>query len=242
MGHYAAVTRKPQYVVRGQSQTLYVPIYDGTGTLATVSSGTAVLLDDDGDTVASATIGNDATNGASFAVDSADVPSSLSFSALYSVEWPCTLSDGKFLRIKQRAALVDAEPVMPIDGSRLSSVHPELADQLTTQQWHDAASEAWDDLLARMIEDGHVPQQVLSMDSLAKCQRNWGLWYAMRLLATFTSGRGRYAEYADDYETLADKDYAAMRWVTDTDQDGTPETGSSSTYTLLGLPEGPELR
>jgi len=205
---------------KGRTRTYSLDVRDGAGAAATVTSGTYEVFAPSGVLAASGNCG--ITGGVpSFSLlntVTADEP----FSQEWVLVWTLTVA-GRVDEIRQEAHLV-VRPLRPvIDGSDLSRRHSDLSVQYTVAQLQVFVDEAFDEMQAKLIAEGKYPQHVFSDWALSVPHRSLALSFAMRDMATYTQGRGKYTEEGDRYFKLSEHQWGQLVFKMDRNQDDLPE-------------------
>lgn len=243
MTYHAASRRLPVRIVRARAQTLSLAVRDGAGAAASVTSGTITIRDPDGTAVVSAQPIVPASGVATYALLAAAVPSSYDFSTDWTIEWNLTLSTGDLVDLVEDAFLVRRIPVPPVDQDALVRRHPaDLETQYPTPAARQVfVDDAWEILQGWMLRDGYYPEAALGSWQFAETLIAIALGLAYHNAATYTSGRGKYAEMADRYHFGKDPapislvEYGRLRWATDTDQDGIADADTARVFDLYGV-------
>lgn len=212
--------RTPVMIERNRTRSYVLDVRDGAGAAATVTSGTYLVLDQSGATVASGSC--TITSG----VPSFSLLGSVTEAYEYSHEWSISwvlLIVGVTHEIRQEAHLV-RHPLRPvIDATDLARRHSNITSEYTVAQLQVFVDEAFDEIQSRLIAEGKYPQHVFSDWAIATPHRSLALSFAMRDLATYSTGRGKYSEEADRYHEMYDDQWGQVAFKLDKNQDGVAE-------------------
>ena len=236
MTYHAASRRLPVRIVRARAQTLSLAVRDGAGAAASVTSGTITIRDPDGVVVVDAAAIVPASGAATYALLAALVPDTYDFSTNWSIEWLLTLSTGDLVDLVEAAYLVRRIPVPPVDQDALVRRHPtDIETQYPTAAARQVfVDDAWEILQGWMLREAELGSWQFAETLIAIA-----LGLAYHNAATYTSGRGKYAEMADRYHFGATPvslvEYGRLSWGPDTDQDGVADADSVRVYDLFGV-------
>ena len=227
MTYYAARYRTPLFVERAKDQTLTLEVRDGAGGQATVASGTLSLFKSDGTALVNEEdITPLASGSATYDLLAATVPVTLSYTQTWTCRWELTLDDGTKHTFVRDTHLVNRVLSPTIDASDILRRHTDVGSQYTAAQRQTFVDEAWDMLQGRLLGDGRYPQMVLTAWSFAEYHFTLSSHLMFTDLATYSQGRGKYAEMAAWYDTKAEKLYNRLNWKADSDQDGFDDDGA----------------
>jgi hypothetical protein len=235
---YTARFSTPDFLARGEAQTLEMPIYRD-GALVVPSGGEYRVLDENGDAVQTGSV-TVASSIATFALLAATVPATLALSTRWQIEWTLTIGGTAFTFMRDaHLVLRRLWPVVTdLDLTRLhSELRAWLADDSTDLQ--DYIDATWDEVLIWLLQQGRRPYLILSAWSL----RAWHV--ALALAAVFrdyasSAGDGKYRQLAEHYDAAAVTARDALVLVYDDDEDNvidaTDEGLSGSSVLMLSTP------
>ena len=163
---YSLGRRVPLLLVRSGTQTVRAPVRRGsTGALVVPNSAIITILRPDGSTLVS---GASAPISSSVAGYTLTPGASEALGAGWTVSWSLTMSDGDMLPWREDAYLCEYVPPCAISAVDLYTTVPELAYRVpeaqgsrgTDEGWQPQIDAAYDDLLRKLIDDGHRPWQI----------------------------------------------------------------------------------
>lgn len=214
---YTTDFQAPDFIVRGRSQTLEMPLrYEGA--LVAPTSGTVTVSDANGDDVVSAASVSVVSSIATYALSAATVPASLSFSDLWRETWTLLVS-GETVVIERPAALVrdDIYPVISVE--MINARHSDLNAAFTDAEVQTALGLAWDDVMARLMDEGREPYRILSPQSLREVHRCRTFHLLFTDMWSSSSG-GKYRAMAGNYDARYEAAWNTLRVDYDANDDG----------------------
>lgn len=163
---YAVGRRVPLLLVRGSAQTIQAPVRRGsTGDLVAPTSATVTILRPDGSTLVS---GASAPISSSVAGYTLTPGASEALGAGWTVSWSLTMTDGDMVPWREDAYLCEYVPPCSISAVDLYTTVPELRYRVpesqgasgTDEGWQPQIDAAYEDLLRKLIDNGHRPWQI----------------------------------------------------------------------------------
>jgi hypothetical protein len=205
-------------LVYGVAQTIRAPLWRD-GVPVTATTATARLLDASGTEVAS---GGAVTDGvATWAMTSTHTTQVKEDG--YRVEWTIGTADGA-VYATSAAAVVRRALYPVITDADLYRRHPTLnpdasgyVGEQDLESWQDYIDEAWTELLGRIWGQGRRPALIMSPEAL----RQVHLYLSLAII--WRSLRGDYEMLAQQYDQMYAASWAQLRFVYDSDDDGTPD-------------------
>lgn len=189
------------------------------------TAGTVLVRDSAGATVVTAAItGNDASGNAYYDLLAASVPATLSPSSRWMVEWTLTFADLQVHTFRRDAHLVLRRLYPAINAADLTRRHHELASLVPRMKTslQDYISDAWEELLARLVEDGRYPQRIMSPGALAEVHKALALHRAYFDCQNDVNGEDVYGRKAAYWMEQYEQKWSRMRFNYDHDDDNLP--------------------
>lgn len=223
----------PDLLVRGQANTISAPIYlDGALVAPTASGSTVFVYDGSGTAIVDGAAVTVSGSIASYTISAATLPSTLSLSDAWRVEWSLVLSaavapdgvilarnDAQLIRHGLHPVVTDADLVRRV--SSLDTTSSTVIHSLSNLQSY--VDEAWTTITLRLIEAGNRPALIMSPSSLREAHLCLALALVFDDLATRLSEayETRARAYRDQYEAA----WTRLRFAYDRDDDGRADTG-----------------
>lgn len=217
----------PRFVQVGRAETLTLPVYTAAGALVAPTDGTYTLYDADGEEVESGTIGitgqvADYDLPSTFA-DDYELPQT-TWREVWELEGLAGQSPAD-QTLEQEVIVCRVAPVMHCTLDDLVALHPQWADQLQTARAAgrvaDVIDVAWQELVSRLMGDGHLPGRILNWWTVAVVHKYWASTLVCRDFAADTPGDSRWAILADSYWSRAQEEYEQRLAIRrDDDEDG----------------------
>ena len=163
---YALGRRMPLLLVRGSAQRIEAPVRRGsTGALVAPTSGTVTITRPDGTALVSAA---SVTISSSVAGYTLTPGAAETLGAGWTVSWSLAMTDGDMPSWREEAYLCEYVPPCSVSAADLYVVIPELRYRVpeaqgstgTNEGWQPQIDAAYEDLLRRLIDDGHRPWQI----------------------------------------------------------------------------------
>jgi len=210
----------PVFLERNKEQDIELNLYVD-GTLVTPTTATVSVFEPDGNAIVE---DGNATEGqpSSYTITAATLPTTLTFSEDWVIEWTVTYG-GETETIRQDCHLVLRVLHPVITHTTLSNLHFDISTKLKPTDrtnWQTEVDEAWDHIQARLVGTGKRPYLIMNPWSLRDVHLNLALSYVWREIATYTQGRGRYAEMADFYWKRYEAAWGALDFKYDYEQTG----------------------
>lgn len=240
----------PRFVQVGRAETLSLPLYY-QGQASAVASGTYSLFDADGAEVIAATAVT-VTNGvASYALPS-------TFADAYAVpqdpwreRWDLAgvaNSPSDELRVEQEVHVCRVAPTPHVTVEDLYRIHAPWRAQIPQVYPGGAVDQpievAWEELLSRLLGDGHLPHRRLNWWAVSVVHKYWAAHLVCRDFMTDQAGDSRWERLADAYWKRVEDEYAhRLASQADGNEDGVAdapgmlEVGEPQLF-LTALPSG----
>lgn len=221
----------PRFVQVGRAETLTLPVYTAAGALVPPTDGTFTLLDADGTEVLTGTIGISGQT-ANYALPS-------TFADAYTLPlhtwrevWALEGLEGQTPEdqtLEQEVIVCRVAPVQHVTLDDLTALHPQWRRQLETARgaarMHEVVDIAWQELVSRLMGDGHLPNRVLNWWALAVVHKYWAATLVCRDFAADSPGDSRWAVLGDSYWQRAQEEYEQrLKLRQDEDEDGVDDT------------------
>ena len=210
----------PEYISRGNDNTLSCPVYQD-GALVAPDSASFSLFDGAGKVIFT---GSAAISGsiASITVPAASLPTSLSFSATYKASWVLDFS-GDEETFSNSAHLIRAalHPVVTdLDlFRRVSSLDPNGPAPISSNpDYQDYRDEAWASLVSHISSQGPLPYLIMEPTALREAHMMLTLQLIFEDFATRLNEV--YAEKAEVYEQRYAASFSRIKFQYDQGQDG----------------------
>lgn len=223
----AAAISRPRSVERGVSTTLTLTITDTlTGTVQTPSAATVQIMDGATEILAATAATTLGAGGYSctYALSAATIPATIRLTDQWLEIWTLTIG-GVAYTFRVTGYLCRHAYHPTLTDSDLTTLHPDLTSQrppgMTTYGGFIDEAQGW--IERKLIQRGRRPELVFDAWAL----RDAHLYYSLSLIfRAFASslGRGRYAEEATRYETMAHDELRAVKFRYDTAQTGTVDS------------------
>jgi len=208
----AAAISRPRSVERGVSTTLTLTITDTlTGTVQTPSAATVQILDG-------------ATEILAATAAAATIPDSIRLTDQWLEIWTLTIG-GVAYTFRATGYLCRHAYHPTLTDSDLTTLHPDLTSQrppgLTTYGGFIDEAQGW--IERKLLQKGRRPELIFDAWALRDAHLYYSLTLIFRAFAS-SLGRGRYAEEATRYETMAHDELRAVKFRYDTAQTGTVDS------------------
>lgn len=231
---YTVLTRRPDWIELGKTQSLSLPIYaEDKRTLVRPTAGTFSLTAPDGTVVVSAQAVTIAEGVATYSVL---VTSDEQLGERWHEEWSLTL-EGSANTFQREAALVRRAVYNTLTASDLVKGRHRNLDKLLASSAHpgleDYIEAAWEEVLSGVMADGRYPYRLLTTSSL----RLPTLYKALQLIfqdAACLNPQGAYMAMADRYREDFEAAWKAMAARWDDDDDGLPGANEQPTTSSRG--------
>lgn len=222
----------PRFSQKGRGETLDFPLYAGGSSVVAPSSGTFSLLDADRRVVIAETAAT-ITNGvmtyalASTFADAYTLPQdewTEAWKAIGLAGAPATMT------FEHRHMVCRVAPKMVVTPETLFRMHSSWRRTLPKSRadYHEPIREAWDELVGRMLGDGHLPHRVLNWHAVAVVHKYWAAHIVARDFATDAAGDSKWERLADSYWERAEHEYEHhLGLQKDNDEDGVPDHGAA---------------
>lgn len=216
----------PRFVQHSRAETLDLPLYNPDGTAAPVTAGTYTLLDSGGAVVVTGAVVV-ASGIATFALpstfsDNHDLPQTYAWRE----RWALT-SGGVERTYEQQVFVQRVAPAMYINVGHLYAMHSEWRRQLpqSTTSPAEKLVTAWEELLGRLMGDGHLPSKILNWWALSTIHKYWAASLVCRGFQTDAPNDSRWSRLADEYWKRCQSDYDHhFKIQADTNDDGVADT------------------
>lgn len=215
----------PELLQRNRTNSVTCPV-ERSGVAATVSASTFTLKQGSTSLVS---VAADSLAPPTYSVLST-VLTGLSYGMSYTVEWAVTI--GGIAYTFDRPACVCRRALFPVvKTSDLTDLHGTLSTLMpsgqTLQGWIDLG---WRQLQRRIVAAGHLPHTNVEPDSL----RDLHTYLTLHLMFTSWStalnsgaATNRWAELAKEYGEKYERNWKAVCWLADTNEDGVPDSTTS---------------
>lgn len=219
---YSARAPFPDYLVRGRTQTVSLPLYRSGALVApTQANSSFALYNPAGTAVIAATAVTVTGSIATYAISAASLPSTLALGHGYREEWSLVLTGETDPRVfKRDAALVLHAAYPVITDLDLQGVYADILDQLgpsvtTCQAYQD---EAWRRILGRLEMQGVFPDHIVTSWSL----RELHMELTLHLVCLDCAKRvgGPWLDLADAHKKEFEMAWGRMKWVKGSGSDG----------------------
>lgn len=214
--------RLHEVLERGKSATTILSVYED-GVAVVPASATFRLLDEDGDEVISEAAASVSVGGElSYAISAGQLPSSLSYSDSWLIEWKTTLSSGAVHTFRRPAALAKSRlyPVVSdIDllthYSDLNSIRP---SSLTS--WQNYIDEAFIEIIHRLRAEGNFEYLIISNQMLRSITMDYTFYLIWKDMDSSGLGEGRYLQLSELHRKNFEGGIKRLKFRYDMDQDG----------------------
>lgn len=219
----------PRFVQFARAETLDLPLKYPDDTAATVTAGTYTLLDSAGVEVVTGAVVV-VSGVATFALPSTFTDEyGLPQNFAWRERWELTGISGTALAMtfEQQVHVERVAPAMLIGVGNLYELHSEWRRQIpkSTTTPAEKVIVAWQELLGRLLGDGHLPHKVLNWWALSVVHKYWAASLVCRGWQTDNPGDSRWAKLADEYWKRSQTDYEQhFSLQADTNDDGVADT------------------
>lgn len=229
----------PRFLQKGRGETLDFPVYSGSSAVAPVSA-TFSLLDADGVLVVNAAAATIAAGAATYALPSTFADAYTLPQTEWRERWVLTgLSGAPSPMTFERTALVcRVAPVPSVTAESLFRMHPTWRRLLPAARtsYDEPITQAWDEMIGRLLGDGHLPNRILNWFALGIVHRYWAAHIVCRDFQTDQPGDSRWARLSDEYWKRSQDEYEHHLGL----QADSTETGVADTPGALD-PAEPQL-
>lgn len=220
---YTYPLRYPEMIVRGRANTVTMPVYDETGTVATVtaSGSTFTLLDPSGTAIVNAAAVTVTSGVPSYTITAGTLPTTLTpLGEGWQEVWVLQTPTGE--RTVDREAALILRPLVPVvTYPTLLEDYPTLATfGLTAAQWSTFITSAWGEILNDLIAAGHLPYLIKSSAAFRSAHKHRAYAKGFQALALHQNTRGNWLEMAKHHREQAEAAWKAINFKTDDDHDG----------------------
>lgn len=219
---YTARIEGPEYLERGRTQSVELPIYRD-GVLAAPTAGTFSLFDAADAVVVDALAITITADIATFSVTAAEVPADQQPGERWRILWQLTLADGLIRSIGRDATVVRRTIFPTITLADLVRHHSDLATLLAGSNDINAQGyidESWRIIINRLEAQNVRANLILSPWSL----REVHIWLALELFSldahTSMLGDSKYLELAELYRDRYERAWSSLNFSYDSDNDG----------------------
>ncbi len=217
-------TMLPHFIERGRTQVLVLDLRE-LGGIVDVDSATVTILDESDTKIIDAAAATVTDEQITYSLAGSSTTSE-DLSDRWRVEWSVLEageSGTQAHTIVEEAHLCRNTLYPVIAEHHLRRRHSALtADLLPPEKssYQGYVDDAWEDVQAMLLGEGKRPYLVLSAWSLKTLHLSMALARVFRDLATFSRGRGKYAEMADHYDEAAKAAWDGLTLDYDYDEDG----------------------
>jgi hypothetical protein len=195
------------------------------GSPAAPSSATCELWSPLGGLVATATVAIE--SGVAVATFAAlDLPSSLPYSADYSLRWGMAFGSDPVVEVRRQCALAPYELRCPVTVGDMLAQYPGVDVEFGRGASALAGflDEAWTERVEALFAEEILPSRVVTTSGLRKCVLSLALFYTFRALAWRVEGPSRWSRLYDLHLEESRTTWPP-RVAVDRDDDGVAETG-----------------
>ncbi len=216
---YSARFDAPYLFQRGRDEDLVCETYRA-GAVATPTSGTCTILDEDLEEVATGAV-TISGGFATFTLDGATTDL-LEFSRAWLVRWVLLMPDGVEHPFESRASLCRAVPHPVVTErtiyARVPSLNPDGAGRIATRtDYSGTIDEAWVQIRNRLIEQDNAIERVISPSAMREALLTLVLALVFEDLA---AQNNTHRETAADYRERHEAAWGRLAPPTDDDDDG----------------------
>lgn len=231
---YTVRQRQPAYHPKGLARTAVIEVDLDGAPVSAPSAATYTLRDAAGTAVTglSAAVATPAVGGASIAIG-ASVLDNESYSSDYTETWALTMGGVVYL-FDRVAVICRVPPIAPLTVADLQRAHPDLVgDWLLPSgltSWQPFIDEAFDELIARLLEHGTGPHLIASWSVVRRVLKRMALLEIATHLAMSRDGSTRWADLAAVLGASADEPrsveaaWASLFVRLDRDENGAVDT------------------
>jgi hypothetical protein len=215
----------PRFVQRGRAESVTLALYNPDESPAAVTAGTYTLLDHGGAEVVTGAI---TVPGG---VPTFDLPSTfadghgLPQPYAWRERWALTGVSGTALdlTLEQQVHVCRVAPASYINVGHLYAMHSEWRRQLPQSSISPAEKigVAWEEMIGRLLGDGHLPSKVLNWWALSVVHKYWSASLVAGGFETDAPNDSRWARKREEYRKRADDEYEHhFKIQADRDDDG----------------------
>jgi len=219
---YSVRVAFPDYLERGRTQTVSLPLYRD-GSLAAPTSGTFSLYDQGTETIVTGSV-TIASSVATYSISDTDLGSTLSLGHGYREEWELICADGVTRTYRRDAALVLHAAYPVVTDQDIESVYTDLSRHRgsTVTTWQGYVTEGWKRILGRLEGQGIFPEHIVSSWSLREVHLELVLHLVM--LDFSKAQGGRWMELAQAHKREFELAWKRLRFVKATGDDGVADS------------------
>lgn len=220
----------PRFLQKGRGETLSMPLYDESAVVSP-TGGTFTLLDSTGaEVVTGAVVVTDGV--ATYALTSTFADNHSLPQSPWRERWELTGvpgAPGSELTVENEVHVCRVAPVRHVTLEHLYRMHSVWRRQIPraypSGNANDPLDDAWEDLLARLLGDGHLPHRLLNWWRLSKVHKLLAAARVCRNFQTDAPGDSRWGELGTEYEAAAWSDYDQhVGLQSDSNEDGVADT------------------
>lgn len=227
----------PDFLEQGRDNTIAMELQEDGATLVP-SAGSLTVKDGAGATVATPAV-TIVSGIATATVTTADLAGE-TFASDWTEVWELTLS-GVVTRFLRPAIHCLQEPYPSIGEPDLEAVHSDLfrANALPSGRtsWQDYISEAWRDLISRLMATPYPPHTIVDSFRLRPYLIATSLERVSRDLLTVEGGNGKWTLLNERYMEQAEVEWERLGYRVDRDEDGVIDS-SDETMAAPGVNDG----
>ena len=192
------------------------------------TGSTYTLQDPDGSKVIDAAAADNAVGGATFKVKATHLENE-SEGMAYLETWVLTFSATDVRTFRREVIVCVAEPHQVITDADLEAVARTLGAELPTgEDWSEQRGEAWNHLLAWLINKGWNPAAIRNLAALRLAHCYWALELIAAELDTLTAGPGKWGKRLREFKEYRRKELSELQLHVDTDGDGMPDSNRAA--------------
>ena len=217
---YTLRHQSADWIQRATAQTIQAPVYHN-GELVAPTSGAVSVIDPNGTAHVDAQAVTVTDDIATYRILAATVPATLDLSARWIIRWVLIIG-GTTYTFHRDAALVRSRVYPVITDLDLERRHTELREWKPRDRssFQPQIDEAWDMIMARLMEDGKYPYLILSPHSLRTVHTYGTNEILFTDMASALNNNGKYAAMAAMYGKKYEAAWDRLVFNYDTDQDG----------------------
>lgn len=220
-----------RFTQKGRGETLDFSVFAGSTSVVAPVSATFELLDANRAVVIAETPATNTGGVLTYALASTFADPYALPLAEWTEVWRLTGLAGapSPMTFERRMQVCRSAPTMLVVPETLFRMHSSWRRTLPKSRvdYHEPIREAWDELIGRMLGDGHLPNRILNWHAVSIVHKYWAAHIVARDFATDDNS---WERRSDAYWKRAENEYEHhLGLQKDSDEDGIPDNGATLT-------------
>jgi len=230
----------PEWLVRGQANTIEAKIYDASGDLiAPGDASTVTIYDDSNEKIVDAASATIVGSVARYTIAAVDLPSSLDIGDGWRIEWDLPIGGNPSQMFVRAASLVRSFLYPTVVSADLQARHQNLSRLIATgNDADDFITTAWEVLVRMLLKAGRMPWLILSPFALHDAL----VFKSLELIfrdGHAAAGDGKFSELAEHYAEQFAHEWSSITFDYDFNEDGQADTDERASTEAIIFTGGP---